>query len=182
MFVLVVNWSTSPSFRSPQNTSYLLNSDTRSKLKAALIRARWLKAWGVLPSCSPLWAISSENIMRWLEKLSMFSNKLMARTRYLGSYTLARVIASTSQNVHMLKAPSRPPTPKGKSTGLVSVTGRGCVESFGKNYAIAVWRKGWRGGLDCTNHRPTILYRTDTPTLCSSTLLSRAGAGCDPWY
>lgn len=87
-------------------------SVARSRLKAALINARWLKAWGVLPSCSPLLAISSENMPKWFEKLSTFSKILTARIRYLLSYTPARVRASTSQNVHMLKAPSRPPTPK----------------------------------------------------------------------
>ncbi len=42
---------------------------TRSRLKAALMSARWLKACGELPSCSPLRAISSENMDRWFEKL-----------------------------------------------------------------------------------------------------------------
>lgn len=33
-------------------------------LKAALIKARWLKACGVFPNCSPLRDISSENMLR----------------------------------------------------------------------------------------------------------------------
>jgi len=32
---------------------------TRSKLKAALIKPRWVKAWGKLPNASPQWPISS---------------------------------------------------------------------------------------------------------------------------
>lgn len=91
--------------------AHRLNSETRSRLNAALIKARWLNAWGVFPSCSPLREISSENMSRWFEKPSMFSKRLTALTRYLGSYMLARVMASTSQKVHIEKAPSRPPTP-----------------------------------------------------------------------
>jgi pimeloyl-ACP methyl ester carboxylesterase len=37
-----------------------------SRLTAALIRARWLKACGKLPSCSPVAPISSEYRPRWL--------------------------------------------------------------------------------------------------------------------
>lgn len=36
----------------------------RAYLNAALINARWLKACGVFPSCSPLREISSENMLR----------------------------------------------------------------------------------------------------------------------
>ena len=38
----------------------------RSRLKAALISERWVKAWGKLPSCSPVGPISSANRPRWL--------------------------------------------------------------------------------------------------------------------
>ncbi len=31
----------------------------RSRLNAALMRPRWVKAWGKLPICSPVWPISS---------------------------------------------------------------------------------------------------------------------------
>lgn len=45
---------------------------TRSRLNAALMSARWLKACGEFPSCSPLRAISSENMDRWFEKLRIY--------------------------------------------------------------------------------------------------------------
>jgi hypothetical protein len=36
------------------------------RLMAALISDRWVKAWGKLPSCSPVWPISSAYSPRWL--------------------------------------------------------------------------------------------------------------------
>jgi uncharacterized protein YndB with AHSA1/START domain len=41
-------------------------SSWRSRLMAALISDRWVNAWGKLPSCSPVWPISSAYRPRWL--------------------------------------------------------------------------------------------------------------------
>lgn len=38
-----------------------------SRFMAALTHARWLKACGVLPICSPEMATSSENMPKWFE-------------------------------------------------------------------------------------------------------------------
>jgi hypothetical protein len=74
-----------PSFSQIRCGTYFLYSIALFKLNAAEISAKWLKAWGVLPSCSPPCEISSENMDRWFEKLSMFSKRLVARARYFGS-------------------------------------------------------------------------------------------------
>ena len=37
-----------------------------SRLTAALISDRWVNAWGKLPSCSPVWPISSAYRPTWL--------------------------------------------------------------------------------------------------------------------
>lgn len=48
----------------PKDKPHFLNSETRSRLNAALINARWENAWGVFPNCSPLLEISSLNIIK----------------------------------------------------------------------------------------------------------------------
>lgn len=48
----------------PEDEPHFLNSETRSRLNAALINARCENACGVFPSCSPLLEISSLNIIK----------------------------------------------------------------------------------------------------------------------
>ena len=50
----------------PLLKTYLCLSRARSRLKAALMRAKWVKAWGKLPRASPVGPISSAYRPKWL--------------------------------------------------------------------------------------------------------------------
>lgn len=51
------------------------------KFIAALTHERWLKAWGILPICSPSIPTSSENMPRWFEKERALSKLVKASLR-----------------------------------------------------------------------------------------------------
>src|ERR671918_1482500 len=96
--------------------SYRCPPTARSRLNAALIRARWVKAWGKLPSASLRLPVSSAYRPTWLAKPSMRS-KINRASSSSGRWNRpARVSASTSQKVQMLKVPSSPAKPSGLST------------------------------------------------------------------
>src|SRR5919106_1294399 len=96
--------------------SYRCPPRARSRLNGALIRARWVKAWGKLPSASPRLPVSSAYRPTWLAKPSMRS-KINRASSSSGRWNRpARVSASTSQKVQMLKVPSSPAKPSGLST------------------------------------------------------------------
>src|SRR3954471_6241425 len=48
-------------------------SSASSSVVAAMMRERWVKAWGKLPSCSPLGPISSANRPTWFAYVCIFS-------------------------------------------------------------------------------------------------------------
>lgn len=48
-------------------------SSASSSVVAAMMRERWVNAWGKLPSCSPLGPISSANRPTWFAYVCIFS-------------------------------------------------------------------------------------------------------------